>query len=84
MELKDWQAKFLARQNGLPIYDAGLKEWFLLHVVERRLGGDPVLIFVDKRGVSYFREHLVGPLWSATKSFPLEDDWATRNRKECF
>lgn len=75
MELKVWQAKFLARHNGLPIYDAGLNEWFLLHVVERRLGGDPVLIFVDKRGVSYFREHLVGPLWSATKSFPLKDDW---------
>lgn len=74
MELKDWQAKFLARQDGLPIYDAGLNEWFLLRVVKRKLGGDPVLIFVDKKGVSYFRGHLVGPLWNGIKSFPLEDD----------
>lgn len=75
MELKDWQTKYLARQDGQPIYDVGLSEWFLLHVVKRKLGGDPVLIFVDKKGVSYFREHLVGPLWNGIKSFPLEDDW---------
>ena len=75
MELKDWQAKFLAQQDGLPVYDDGLKEWFLLHVVERRLSSEPVLIFVDKRGVSYFREHLVGPLWNGIKSFSLKDDW---------
>ena len=73
MELKEWQAKFLSRQDGLPVYDAGLKEWFLIHVVERKLGGDPVLIFVDKKGVSYYKDHLVGPLWNGIKSFPLED-----------
>lgn len=74
MQLKDWQVKFLANQDGRPVYDEGLNEWFLLHVVERKVGGDPVLIFVDKRGISYFREHLVGPLWDATKTFPLEDN----------
>lgn len=74
MELKDWQAKFLAQQDGLPVYDDGLKEWFLLHVVERRLSSEPVLIFVDKRGVSYFREHLIGPLWYGARCFLLEDE----------
>lgn len=73
MQLKDWQVKFLAKRDGSPIYDEGLNEWFLLHVVERKVGGDPVLIFVDKRGISYFRDHLVGPLWSGPTSFPLED-----------
>ena len=74
MQLKDWQTKFLAKKDGCPIYDEGLNEWFLLHVVERKVGGDPVLIFVDERGVSYFREHLIGPLWGPTKTSPLEDD----------
>lgn len=67
------QAKFLAQKDGRPVYDEGLNEWFLLHVVERKVGGDPVLIFVDKQGISYFRDHLVGPLWSWPISFPLED-----------
>ena len=76
MELKDWQVKLLAKRDGRPVYDEGLNEWFLLHVVERKVGGDPVLIFVDKRGISYFRERLIGPLWSLgwdDISFPLED-----------
>lgn len=75
MQLKDYQVKFLANQDGRPVYDEGLNEWFLLHVVERKVGDNPVLIFVDKKGVSYFREHLVGPLWNGIKSFPLKDDW---------
>ena len=75
MELKDRQAKFLAQKDGSPIYDEGLNEWFLLHVVERKVGDNPVLMFVDKKGISYFRDHLVGPLWSRPTLFPLEDEW---------
>ena len=74
MQLKDWQVKFLAQKDGSPIYDGGLNEWFLMHVVERKVGDNPVLIFVDKKGISYFRDHLVGPLWSGPTSFPLEDE----------